>query len=258
MLEQHLANFLDHLTQVRRYSANTVVAYQNDLSQFLQYLGVTPTLEALSIAQVKGYIETLQAEGYASSTIARKVAALKTFLSYLHSVGLLENAMADQIETPRVQRRVQQTLSREEVERLLAVPAASDDARSLRNRVLLELLYTTDLRVNELVDLSLDDIQKEGLRVRRHNGQRLVRLDDPTCTLLRHYLDQGYPDLVSEEVETRALFLNHRGSPLSRQGLWLIIKTCAEAAGLPTTVTPHILRRSFDYHQQQRAGEEAS
>ena len=234
--------FLKYLVAQKNYSKNTIDAYQNDLTQFVAWVGDGIAWKNLEAAQVRKYIHKLQSMGYASSTVARKVAAVKSFLGYLQASGSIQEDIVGQITTPKVQRRAQTLLTRQQVRRLMAVPNASQSPKDLRNKTLLNLLCLTDLRIIELVEL----------RVQHFDGQTLLGKAQPKVMIgyLRDYLENGRPALVKNEAET-ALFLNHRGSKLTRQGLWLIIKDCAQKAGLKVTVTPQILQRSLEAHKGQ-------
>lgn len=244
-------SFLENIRTTQNYSNNTVIAYQNDLSQFFAYLQKEHKNKTITAEIVETYINELRDRSYASSTIARKVAAIKTFLTYLHDEGHLETDISRQVDTPRVERQTQTLLTHEEVEELLAYPSQSDNPRNLRNQVLLYLLYTTDLKINELVDLRTNNYDGHYL-VLSENGngkKRKVVLSDSTQQHLNTYLESGRP-LLDKGKDDDALFLNHRGQALTRQGLWLIIKSSAEAVGLPDTVTPHTLQRSYSEHQE--------
>lgn len=242
MSESEIDHFLKHLAAQKNYSQNTIAAYRNDLLQFIKLLGGSVAWNNLEPTRVRKYIRTLQSMSYASSTVARKVAAVKSFLSYLQESGGIQQDIVGQITTPKVQRRVQTLLTRDQVRRLLAVPNASRNPKDLRNRALLNLLYLTNLRITELV----------GLKEKHFDGQSLlgVALPDVMIAIMQDYLDYGRPALVRNDAET-ALFLNHRGSMLTRQGLWLIIKDCAFKADLKTRVTPQTLHLSLKAHKGQ-------
>jgi len=253
MLSASVEQFLEHIAAEQEYSENTTVAYRNDLMQFVSFIDGNVSASQLGADSVQNYIEELQDQGYASSTVARKVAAIKTFLGYLHHTGTLNRDIARQIETPKVQRQVTQLLTRQQVNKLLAVPAGSNNPKNLRNQVLLDLLYYTNLRINEMVELTVDSYDGKKLHIPLSDGNRReINLNKTSISHIDAYLKTGRPALEKGSGE-KALFLNHRGQSLTRQGLWLIIKMCAEQAGLPGTVTPHILRRSFDLHQQEQA-----
>ncbi len=248
MLNSQVEAFIKYLEGSNQYSENTTIAYRNDLMQFVNFLSDYKNWKDLDVAKVQQYVTELQEQGYASSTVARKVAAIKTFLGYLHQHGETKDDISRQIITPKVRRQAQTLLNEEEVNNLLAIPNQSESPKNLRNRVLLNLLYSTDLRITELVELRLKDYHGDYIKFTNDNGMtREFDLNDSTRTHMEKYLKDGRPAL-DKNLGSDALFLNHRGSALSRQGLWLIIKECAQRAGLSTAVTPHILRRSSDSH----------
>jgi integrase/recombinase XerD len=273
-LEQSLEEYLTVLDKEKRYSRNTIAAYRNDLGQFLEYLAETSVgaegmwseldAETMStyVTRMK-HIKLRDSAGrekpIAMSTIARKIAALKSFCRYLRERGLVEGDLTKGLEAPKVKKRLPRTLTGENIERLLAAPGNSTHPKALRDRALLELLYATGMRVSELVALSLDDLNlvTNEVRVRndRGNKDRIIPIHDRAMRALRDYLDRSRPSLLKDGGEQRALFLNHRGQNLTRQGMWLIIKEYAEQAAIPFEVTPHTLRHSFAAHmlEQQKA-----
>lgn len=235
--------FITHLQDSKAYSENTILAYRNDLAQFDTFIKD----KTLDTESVKVYIENLKQHEYASSTIARKVAAVKTYLHYLYTNQQHPEDLSHEIVTPKVNRRLQTLLTTEQVAQLMAVVLASETPKALRNRVLLSCLYRTNLRITELVNLELTQYA-DGKLVLDATEQREIILAAETRAFLEHYLREGRPELLKHHP-TEAMFLNHRGSPLTRQGLWLIIREAAKRAGLAIPVTPHILRRSFEANQ---------
>jgi integrase/recombinase XerD len=257
-MDEQLLAFLSYLEQEYQYSENTIAAYRNDLHQFLGYLerqaGVSLSSWAdVAEADIQTYLTHMKhkEQPYASSTIARKVAAIKSFFNYLSAQALVEDNPTVEIESPKVKKRLPQTLSPSEVERLLEAPAGGESAKNLRDASLLNVLYETGMRVTEVVSLQMEDIDVEQATLSsptRQGEARAIPVADTTLSLLTDYLAHGRPQLASDPAE-RALFLNHRGEKLTRQGLWLIIKGYARQAGLNTDVTPHTLRHSFAVHR---------
>ena len=269
-LRSILGQFLVSLAQTEGYARNTVSAYQNDLNQLLEYLSQHyPALTSWS--QVSGailneFVDNLrlmkiarrggEEKPIAPSTIARKIAALKSFFTYLLSTGLIEADAAARLEAPRVAKREPKTLTVGDIERLLAAPGQGNAPRVLRDRALLELLYATGMRVSELVALTIEDVglSEKLVRVRSDDGskERSVPIREQVAQTLALYLSNGRPKLVKQiTVDHSALFLNQRGQKLTRQGMWLIIKEYAARAGLSFEVTPHVLRHSFAAHMLQ-------
>jgi integrase/recombinase XerD len=254
-MEQHLSRFLAVLGGERGYSDNTTAAYRNDLAQFADFLrhtsanGATDP-ESITPEIAASYVTELHRRNYAPSTIARKVAAVKSFFHYLAQTGVMPTDLADELDAPKVKKNLPKTLTREEVERLLAVAGTGRSAKAVRDKALLRFLYATGMRVTEVVTLCVADVDLEHSEVHlrgRGNRGRAVPVPSETMQALSDYLEQSRPQLIKDPAEP-ALFVNHRGQKLTRQGLWLIIKEHAEAAGI-ADVTPHTLRHSFASHR---------
>lgn len=237
---------------------NTVAAYRNDVTQFLEFLreehDATPMhWSALQQSHVEAFLYYLLEREYASSSVARKIAAVKRFCQYLVSQGILRGNPADDVETPRVRKSAPQTLSVEQVERLLAQPAKDSSPKGRRDRAMLETLYATGLRVSELVSLKLTDVDLSSGTLRTSGpdeSERRIPLTERAKEALRTYIEQGRMQLVRDPSE-RHLYLNMRGGALTRQGLWLIIRDYVEQAGIDENVSPHTLRHTFAAHQLQ-------
>lgn len=253
-MQSHLNSFLESVEKHDRYSQNTIAAYKNDLGQFYQFVIDTFNSTSwgdLNQAEINTYVSDMQEKGYASSTIARKIAAVKSFFSSLHAQQIISSNPTEGVESPRVKKRTPKPLSQAEVERLLHAPRNKQTPKHLRDAALLGVLYSTGMRVTEIVSLKLHelDLKNSLLRCINSDGQtRELPLKEETHTLLEKYLDRGRPGLARQGNQD-SLFLNHRGQQLTRQGLWLIIKAYAKEAGLETPVTPHTLRHSFASHK---------
>ena len=257
-MQEKIQVFLNFLTVEKDYADNTIAAYRNDLTQFLRYLEAQGMDSALGWHKVDkqdimGYIMDLKEREYTSSTVARKVAAVKSFFHYLMADGAITDDPTATLDSPKVKKRLPKAISREDIEVLLAAPAASTSAKALRDHALLELLYASGMRVTELVSLDIDDVDLESGAVRVHgkktlSKERLIGIDEPALDVTRTYLNKARFQLV-RDPNVRALFLNHRGQRLTRQGLWLIIKHYVDEAGISGDVTPHTLRHSFAAHK---------
>ncbi|NLV73816.1 MAG: tyrosine recombinase [Chloroflexi bacterium] len=252
-MREVIDRFLDALQQNKKYSANTIVAYRNDLGQFADHFqNLAGAHEAITDEQLLQYVNSLKGEReYASATVARKVAAIKSFYNYLQNQGLIAHNPSDELGTPHVRKSLPNAITEEEVEKLLAAPDTSDQVRGLRDSALLELLYATGMRVSEVVALNIGDINWERANVMcvHENGkERSIPLAERPLQVLRAYVDISRKRLLVDEDE-QALFLNHRGQRLTRQGLWLIIKKQVEKVGINRNVTPHTLRHSFAAHR---------
>ena len=248
-----IQQFLDFITEEKGYSQNTLAAYRNDLSQFVGYLeGRADTWDQVDCDLIMGYVLSMKSEQeYASSTVARKVAAIKSFFHFLADRGQVQDDPTATLDSPKVRKRLPKAISEEDMERLLSEPTQDDKPKSLRDRALLELLYATGLRVTELVSLDVDDVSLPSANVRivhgKDNRERLVPIHQRALGPLQDYMERGRLGLLRDPDE-RALFLNHRGQRLTRQGLWLIVKHYAREVGIEDEVTPHTLRHTFAAH----------
>ena len=256
-MEEHLQAFLEYLQEEYKYSKNTIAAYKNDLSQFTTYLGkgtgITSDVSTVTANIVDGYVDYMKNQSYASSSVARKVAAVKSFFNYLFARGIINENPTTNISSPKVKKRLPQPLTSDEVERLLDAPTNSSKQtpKNLRDTALLKMLYATGMRVTEIVSLQLNDVEMETgtiLCPGKDDQIRKLPIDDDTKEVVEQYLEDGRPFLVKDKNE-QSLFLNHRGQQLTRQGLWLIIKAYTKEANLSAEVTPHTLRHSFAAHK---------
>lgn len=239
--------FIGALSKQRSSSINTLSAYRTDLRQltaFLQTAGVTDW-EQVSATHIAAFVQYLRDGGYAASSVARKVAALKTFFHYLGESGVVTVELAGAVDAPRLEKHVPSVLTPEEVGRLLASVSA-DTPAGQRDLAMLHCLHSTGMRVTELVscnishlNLARGDIQCHG----RNQQSRMLPLSPLAQRALAQYLGEGRRSLIRDTDEP-ALFVNHHGQRLTRQGFWLIMKQYARVAGI-ATITPHTLRHSF-------------
>jgi integrase/recombinase XerD len=252
-MQEYVEKFLAHMAGERGMSANTTAAYRTDLDQLCVYLR---SQDVSAWAQVNhdhmlGFMLFLRERRYANSTVARRTAAVKSFFSYLVSQQFISTDPTEQIDSPKVDRFPPKSISPNQVDELLELPLHSSSPEGLRDKAMLELLYATGLRVSELVALEISDIALEQMTVRcagRAGRERILPLSGTAATALEEYLDTGRPQLARGSDEySIALFLNHRGKRLTRQGFWLILKGYAEQVGLHD-LTPHTLRHSFAAH----------
>ncbi|MGW8317812.1 MAG: site-specific tyrosine recombinase/integron integrase [Candidatus Promineifilaceae bacterium] len=260
-MEDQLAAFLSFLANERNYSENTIAAYRNDLTQFLKWLKRSyPKIDSWLVVnnqEVAEYSAALKRRSYTASSVARKIAAIKSFFHYLLARGFISNDPTADLDSPKVKKRLPQTLTAEEVDRLLQAPTGKSTPKNLRDRALLNVLYATGMRVTEAVSLTIEDVDLANALLQcasKDNQVRDLPLDDETKHILADYLANGRPHLVKDKDE-QALFLNHRGQQLTRQGLWLIIKAYADKADLGERVTPHTLRHSFAAHKLESGSE---
>jgi integrase/recombinase XerD len=252
-VKEQIDQFLEYITEEKGYSANTLAAYRNDLSQFTDYLGTRVSNWAeVDRDIILDYIMHMKSEQeYASSTVARKVAAIKSFFHYLVDQDKLADDPTATLDSPKVRKRLPKSIDQKDLERLLEEPSREKTPKALRDRALLEILYATGLRVTELVSLNVDDVDLASGTLRlvraKDKAERIVPIHQRAIEPLRDYLEQGRIQLLRDATEP-ALFLNHRGRRLTRQGLWLIVKHYVREVGIVEDVTPHTLRHTFATH----------
>ena len=253
---EHLVlDFLAYLEFERGLSRNTLEAYRSDLLQLGAHLERTGT-DALHAghAELADFVSTLATgsedrAGASPATIQRKVACLRSFYRHLRRQELLTDDPTVHLRAPRQSRKLPQVLSRDEVARLLEQPRGTEPA-ALRDRALLEVMYACGLRASEATGLELSDVDiEEGILRARGKGskERLVPVGSAAASAIAAYLQRGRPRLAGDRMEPR-LFLNHRGTGLTRQGLYKIVQRHAASAGLASKMSPHTLRHTFATH----------
>ena len=247
--------FLQTLAEEKGYASNTIVAYRNDLDQFRGFEienHERSEWDQVNKEDLVSYVSWLREEReYAAATVARKVAAVKSFFHHLKNHDDIPTDPTEKLHSPRVRKYTPVSLSEAEVRKLLQAPLRGNGARSQRDAALLELLYATGMRVSEIVSLDVSQVDLERRSVscpgkNRHRA-RVLPFYRRAGEALRTYLAEGRPQLLRSQGES-ALFLNHRGQRLTRQGLWLIIKRYVKQTGIEISVTPHTLRHSFARH----------
>jgi len=259
MNEDKVQEFLDYLLVEKGYSDNTIVAYRNDLSQLVAFLTddrQQPECidwKTIDKDTIINFVLFLKERQYKSSTVARKMAAAKSFFHYLFQSGTLADDPTASLGSPRVEKPLPKAAAREDIEILLKAPQGNSP-KSLRDRAILELLYATGMRVTELISLDLESIDLDTGTVRvfgKGAKERLMPIHARGVEAVSIYVNDGRPDLMRDQEEA-ALFLNPRGQRLTRQGLWLIVKQYVYQEGLDEAITPHTLRHSFATHMLNR------
>ena len=256
-MREEIQSFLNHLSIEKGFSTNTTEAYRNDLHQLASFVeevamrqGYAPRWSAVDRNLLISYILDLKERKYAPATVARKVAAAKSFFDFLVAEGVLKSDPTENLSSPKVGKPLPKPLSVAEVEDLLEEPAKLSSPEAKRDKAMLELLYAGGMRVSELVSMNLGDLNLGAGFVRcfgKGAKERIIPIHERAIKALEEYLEVARPLLLRNRDE-EALSLNRRGERLTRQGLWLIIKAYAKSAGLKAEVTPHTLRHSFATH----------
>jgi integrase/recombinase XerD len=252
-LEHLVLDFLAYLEFERGLSRNTLEAYRSDLLQYGLYLAGRDPL-TVNHSDLSAFVASLASgdgdrPAVAPATLQRKVACLRSFYRHLRRQGVLDTDPTANLRAPRQSRRLPHVLSRDEVTKLLEQPKGTEPA-ALRDRALLELMYACGLRASEAIGLDTTDLDLDAgvLRARgKGSKERLVPVGSAAARAVTIYLGRGRPKLVGDRLESR-LFVNHRGSGLTRQGLYKIVQRHAASAGLAEAMSPHTLRHTFATH----------
>ena len=241
----------NYLTKVKQASANTVFSYMRDIRQFSGWLQMTKDTDVVDASQlnISDYLAHLQQEGRSGATVSRSLASLKNFYSYVVSSGFLEvSPVPADIRVERGEKKLPQILSGKEVELLLAQPTCTDP-KGFRDKAMLEVMYATGIRVTELIDLDVDDVNLDAGIIKCSSAKktRAIPLYPGALKALGVYLKEVRGTMVSDPSE-RALFVNVGGARMSRQGFWKILKHYQATAHIERDITPHTLRHSFAVH----------
>jgi len=257
-MEEDIRLFLNYLVKEKRCSKNTLDAYHNDLSQLTEYVVSLGEKESpgyvaneLSEEHLTAYMLNLKEKGYAVSTVARKIAAARTFLKFMSDRGIVKKDLALKLSAPKVNKLHPESLTVSEMQCLLSETGRLPTIDPKRDRAMLELLYATGLLASELMSLNLTDIDLIGSRITVTNQRgksRIIPLDKRITGIIREYIEAVRMKLLTNDKE-KALFLNQRGDRLTRQGFWQIVQGYADSAGLSAKVTPRTIRHSFAVHR---------
>jgi integrase/recombinase XerD len=257
-MDEGIAGFISSLSVEKGFSPNTLDAYKNDLNQFVAFLRKKAakedkhqlTWENVDRSSVLDYMVSLRERSYAPATMARKIAAIKSFFNFLVSEGTLKKNPTEGITGPKVGKALPKAISVEDVEKLLEEADKRSTPEAKRDKAMLELLYATGMRVSEMVGLNVRDVNLKAGFVRcfgKGSKERIIPIHSKAIKAVKTYTDEARPRLLGATGET-ALFLNRRGQRLTRQGFWLILKGYAERAGIEADITPHVLRHSIATH----------
>jgi len=248
---EHLGEFLRHLGLEKNASAYTVKSYREDLTQAVEFFKsqATVNLERLTPRQVRAYLAWLHEQGYAKTTIARRLAALRSWLRFSCRQGTLAKNPAFGLRGPRQDKRLPHFLSPAELAKLLAAP--DDTALGLRDQAILETLYSGGLRVSELVGLEIDDLDLSAgtARVRgKGKRERIVLLGPPSVKAIKSWSAARDSIVSATRKPAKAVFLNHRGSRLTTRSVGRLLEKYLKITGLDPRTSPHTLRHSFATH----------
>jgi len=243
--------FLNYLTVERGLSKNTINSYKNDLSYYMDFLEASKidAIAHISKNEIINFMFSQKDRGLASNSVARRLAAIRMFHRFLFRERISKNDPSSVIDSPKLWRKIPDTLSVNEIETLLSQPD-SRDLQGMRDRAILETFYATGARVSEVVNLKKDNVNLEigFLRcVGKGNKERIIPLGKKAVACIQKYIESSRPSFVKNK-ESGGLFLNRFGGKISRQSLWKLIKKYARDAGIKKHIKPHSLRHSFATH----------
>ncbi len=240
----------NYLTKVKKASGNTTASYMRDIRQFADWLCNSVKKDILEVTQlnIRSYLSYLEQIGKSNATISRSVASLKNFYAYLLTSGFVEKNPVNDVHIDRGEKKLPQILTGREIELLLSQPVCVD-AKGYRDKAMLEVMYATGIRVSELIELDIDDVNIEQgiIKCSRSKKVRSIPLYPAALKALKIYIKDIRASMLADPMEP-ALFVNVNGSRMSRQGFWKILKHYQETANIEKEITPHTLRHSFAVH----------
>jgi integrase/recombinase XerD len=252
-MEDHLKDFMHFMLIEKGLAKNTLMSYERDLKSYIRYLKNVESVESLNDVQrvhIIHFLGFLKDQGKSAKTLARHVASIRAFHQFLLRDKAVNEDPTVHIETPKSERSLPKVLSLQEVEKLLDSPNKQGHF-GIRDKAMLELLYATGIRVSELIGIDIENVHLTMGFVRvigKGNKERIIPVGRTASEAIKRYLDHGRPHFIAKKHQSDALFLNHQGNRLTRQGFWKILKKLTKEAGIEKELTPHTLRHSFATH----------
>lgn len=249
-MEKEICAFISYLHNVKKTSANTEMSYKRDLEKvrhFMEEQGIADVCK-ITVTNLNSYILNLERNNFKAATVSRNIASIKAFYHYLFKEGIVKEDISEVLKAPKIEKKIPEILSMEEVVRLLEQPKG-DTPKEIRDKAMLELLYATGIRVTELISLKVMDVnlQMGFIICRDTDKERVIPFGTEAKNALIRYLD-GTRDEMIDAPDSEILFANCSGQSMSRQGFWKLIKYYAKKAGITDDITPHTLRHSFAAH----------
>ena len=249
-MEKEITTFITYLHNVKGTSKNTEMSYKRDLDKVRHFMAERGICEvsAVSSQDLGDYVKYLEDNKFAAATVSRNIASLKAFYHFMLQEGCVAEDLSEQLKAPKIEKKVPEIMSPEEVIRLLEQPTG-DTPKEIRDKAMLELLYATGIRVTELITLRISDVNMQlgVILCRDRTKERIIPFGAAARNALARYLE-GTRDAMLENKASDVLFANCSGQPMSRQGFWKLIKYYAKKAGIKADITPHTLRHSFAAH----------
>lgn len=255
-MDKQIKLFLEFLQNDKKLSDNTLQSYRRDILQFEKFLDANDiNFSKATEENIEDYLKELQKEGKKTSTASRSLATIRSFYQYLLKTKKVKEDPTVSIQSPKIEKRVPSVLTSEEVELLLDQPK-DVDLKGTRDKAMLEFAYATGMKVTEIIDLNIDDVNFDENTVLCSNGKkaRIIPLGTLAEKALKEYVEDARPIMVKDETN-KALFVNVNGDRLTRQGFWKIVKYYKEQAHIEKDITPHVLRHSFATHLLQNGAD---
>ena len=255
-MDKQIKLFLEFLQNDKKLSDNTLQSYRRDILQFEKFLDANDiNFSKATEENIEDYLKELQKEGKKTSTASRSLATIRSFYQYLLRTKKVKEDPPVSIQSPKIEKRVPSVLTSEEVELLLDQPK-DVDLKGTRDKAMLEFAYATGMKVTEIIDLNIDDVNFDENTVLCSNGKkaRIIPLGTLAEKALKEYVEDARPIMVKDETN-KALFVNVNGDRLTRQGFWKIVKYYKEQAHIEKDITPHVLRHSFATHLLQNGAD---
>ncbi len=255
-MEKQIKLFLEFLQNEKKLSDNTLQSYKRDIIQYQNYLEENGVNYAkVSKEDIKAYLNYLKQIGKKPSTISRNLASIRSFYQFSIRNKKIKNDPTEDVQSPKLEKRVPSVLTAQEVELLLEQPK-DVDLKGTRDKAMLEFAYATGMRVTEIINLNIEDVNlaEEYVVCKVGTKQRNIPLGSLSLKALKEYIEEARPILIRNEKE-KALFVNINGQRLTRQGFWKIVKYYKEQAHITKDITPHVLRHSFATHLLQNGAD---
>lgn len=257
-METEIQNFISYLHNTKKTSGNTEVSYERDLKKMMQYFVGEQNIRELSQiteTSLNSYMLYLERNRFAPSTVSRSVASMRAFFQYLFKEHMIAADPAEHLKPPKVEKKMPEILSVEEVDLLLRQPSGTSP-KGIRDKAMLEILYATGIRVSELIHLETTDVNLPMgyITCRDADKERIVPFGNAAKKALQVYLNGARESFIHDET-CQALFTNCSGKSMSRQGFWKVLKGYAKSAGIEKDITPHTLRHSFAAHLVQNGAD---
>jgi len=257
-MDEAIQKFIKYYHKTKKSSVNTEVSYKRDLTKlkdFLQEEAGIDSWEQVTETNLNSYVLHMENLNYASSSVSRSIASIRAFFLYLEKKNLIDENPSENLKPPKIEKKAPQIMGVQDVEKLMAQPDL-ETSKGVRDSAMLELLYATGMRVSELINLRMNDINLPMcyLTCVDRRTERIIPFSNTAKKALQRYFDTARPALVKEKT-VDYVFTNCSGSQMSRQGFWKVLKGYAAEAGIEADITPHTLRHSFATHMIQNGAD---